>query len=369
MTRGSTNDVWTLLRKDLALGPRSPVVLWALVLPVAVTLLVRGVFGGLFETSPRLGVVDRGDSQVAARLASLDGFTVTALDDADDLRSKVEVSDLDAGLVLPRGFDAAVRAGSRPPLDLFVGGESLASDRAVIAAAVLGAVRDLDAAEPPLEVAVVVLGEASLDVATRLIPLVVILAVAIAGAFVPAAGLLQEKESRTLDALLSSTVSIREVLAAKGAFGWLLAMATGVVTLALNGAFGAAPAALLLTVAVGAFMMAELGLILGAWARDAATMFTAWKSGGILLFLPVVFYVWPDLPQWIAKLGPTYWFLQPMFDLAVNQAGFADVWAELAVGALICVALLPAVAAMGRWLEVRLAGGSRNPRAEVVARR
>ena len=58
--------MWKVLRKDLALGPRSPIVLWAFVLPVVLTLLIRGVFGGLFETEPRLGIVDQGDSQVTA---------------------------------------------------------------------------------------------------------------------------------------------------------------------------------------------------------------------------------------------------------------------------------------------------------------
>ena len=47
------SNVWRVLRKDLALGPRSPIVLWALVLPIVLTLLIRGVFGGLFETEPQ----------------------------------------------------------------------------------------------------------------------------------------------------------------------------------------------------------------------------------------------------------------------------------------------------------------------------
>jgi len=360
------SDVWTLLRKDLAMGPRSPVVLWAVVLPIAITLLVRGVFGGLFDAQPRLGVVDQDGSVVATQLVALEGFDVVLLDDADALRSRVEANDLDAGLILPSGFDQALAAGDRPVLDLFVGGESLASNRAVISATVLGVVRDVAGTTAPVDVQLVVLGDASLDLSTRMIPLMVIMAVAIAGAFVPAAGLLQEKENRTLDALLTSTMSMRAVLAAKGALGWILAVATGIVTLVLNDAFGAAPGPLVLAIAIGAFMMAEFGLLLGAWARDAATMFTAWKSGGILLFLPVVFHIWPDLPGWIARIGPTYWFLEPMFDLAVNDAGFGDVWPELLVAAFICIALLPVVAWVGRWLEVRLASGYRTPSASAT---
>ena len=60
------SNVWKVLRKDLALGPRSPIVLWALVLPIVLTVLIRGVFGGLFESEPRLGIIDEGNSEVTA---------------------------------------------------------------------------------------------------------------------------------------------------------------------------------------------------------------------------------------------------------------------------------------------------------------
>ena len=66
------------------LGPRSPFVLYAFVLPVIMTLLIRSVFGGLFDANPRLAVVDLGSSQVTAEALELEGIDVTSLNDADD---------------------------------------------------------------------------------------------------------------------------------------------------------------------------------------------------------------------------------------------------------------------------------------------
>jgi hypothetical protein len=86
-----------ILGKDLHLGPRSPLVLWALVLPVAMTLLLRGVFGGLFAGEPRLGIVDLGRSELVAQAQQVPGLQVTLLDDVDELRTRVEDDDLDAG--------------------------------------------------------------------------------------------------------------------------------------------------------------------------------------------------------------------------------------------------------------------------------
>jgi ABC-2 type transport system permease protein len=353
----SARRSWRVLAKDLRLGPRSPLVLWALVLPVAMTLLVRGVFGSLFADEPRLGVVQAEPSAVTAAAQTASGIDVTVLDDAAALRADVEAGRLDAGIVLPTGFDEAVRADARPALELWISGASAAADRAVLTVAIIDAVRGLTPAEAPVEVEVVELGEAGLPIDLRLLPLLVIMAVAIAGGMVPAASLVEEKERGTLAALLSSPLSMGELLLAKGTLGFLLAVVTGLTTLLINDAFGAAPLATVLAILLGAVMMAEIGLLLGAWAPDTNTLFAAWKGGAILLIYPVVFFLWPELPGWAARLGPTYYFLRPVFALTVEQASLRDVAGDLAVAAVICAALVPAVAAAGRWLQRRLAIG------------
>lgn len=353
--------MWKVLRKDLALGPRSPIVLWALVLPIVLTLLIRGVFGGLFETEPRLGIVDAGSSEVTAAALEMEGMKVTTYDDVDDLLADVENNNLDAGLALQEGFDSAVRGGESPELQLYVGGESLASDRVVIQVTAIDLIRGVSGAAPPVDVEVVTIGEAGLDLSLRMLPLIVMYAVAIAGAFVPAMSLVGEKESGTVNAVLVTPTTVHQFMAAKVLLGVVLATLTGVMALLLNSALGNEPVAVILGILVGAVMMAEIGVMLGAWAHDANTMFTVFKGGAILLFYPVIFYIWPSLPTWIAQLGPTYYFLQPTFDLSVNGATFSEVWVELAIGIAICVALAPFVYRMGTWLQRRLGTGMVKP--------
>lgn len=345
-----------ILRKDIALGPRSPFLVWALVLPVVLTLLIRVVFGSLFDSEPRLGVVDLGNSQVVVAAEALEGIDVSILDDATTLRTMVESGDLDAGLVLQDGFDELVASGAQPPLGFWVGGESLASDRIILGVTTLDLIRTTSGVGSSVAVNVVPIGEEGLDLSVRMLPLLVIMAVAIAGAMVPAASIVQEKERRTLVAVLVSPATMRDVLVAKGTLGAVLAVLTGVITLIMNDAFGQEVVAVILAIALGGIMMAEVGLMLGSWAPDTNTLFTAWKGGSILLLFPVIFTIWPNLPQWIAKLGPTYYFLQPIFDLSVNGATLADVIGQLTIAAIICVALLPLVAMAGRSLERRMTG-------------
>ena len=236
----------------------------------------------------------------------------------------------------------------------------------MLTATVLDLVRGLTGEEASVAVEVVQLGEATLPLDLRLLPLIVMYAVAIPGGMVPASSLVEEKERGTLQAVLATPTSMGEVLVAKAALGMILGIVAGTVTLALNDAFGAAPLAVMLAVGVGALMMALVGLMLGAWAPDTNTLFAAWKGGGIILFLPAIFFVWPGLPTWPAYAMPAYYFLQPAYAVGVEGALLGDVAVHLVIAFGICLALLPAVAGVGRWLEVRLAAGRAEPAREAM---
>lgn len=341
----------TLLSHRLRVGPRSPLLLYALVLPFIATFLIRSVFGDLFVEEPRVGVVDPGSSEVAERYAVLDGLDVSFVDDEETLRRRVAGDELDTGLVLPPDVDRTLRSGERPDIGLYVGAASVDSDQGLALTSLLEVVRLVAGREAPVEVTTEEVESTGVPLALRMVPMLVMFAVALSGLLVPAASLIEERTKGTMSAVLVTPASVTDVLAATAAMGIVLSLATGTVTLALNGGFGGEPLALVVAMSLGALMMVEIGLALGAWARDTNTLFTVWKAGGTLLFFPIVFYLFPELPQWIAKLGITYWFLQPIFAVTAEGAPASDVWPTLAACAGICVLLLPLVWWAGRRLS------------------
>jgi len=347
--------VLTVLAKDLRLGPRSPIFLWVLVLPLLVTLVLQVAFGSLFDPSPRLGIVDQGESAVAAAARQVAGIQVVLLDGADDLKEQVEANDLDAGLVLAEGFDAALRVGQRPRLEFYVGGRSLASTRLVLAFTTLDLVRQVEGQAPPVEVEVVALGEEALPMTVRLVPLIAMYALVVAGVFLPAFSLADEREKRTLSALTVSPARLGEVVVAKGILGFGLAIPMAVVTLWINQALTGQWPALLAVLAVAGLLLVELGLVYGTVSKDITGVFTLIKGTGFLLLAPTVFYIFPNWPQWIAKLFPTYWVINPVYQVTVNHAGLGEVWEELVIGLGMSVLLALAVAATTRRLRARLA--------------
>ncbi|MBE0477189.1 MAG: ABC transporter permease [Coriobacteriia bacterium] len=343
------------MAKDVRLGPRSAIFMWAVLLPVMLTFLVQVAFASLFEPVPRLGIVDQGDSEVAAQARRLEGIRVTMLDDPEELMRQVEANDQDAGIVLQAGFDEAVRAGERPELRFHISGESLASNRGILSVTALDLVREVEGRAAPVEVEIVDLGEESLPIATRLVPVIVMYALIMAGVFLTAFAVVEERERGTLDALLVTPVRLSEVLAAKAAVGFAVAVVMSVVTLALNDALGASPGALLLGIGIAAAVSALIGLVFATASKDTQTLFGLVKGTGFLIFGPVIFYIFPDWPQWIARLFPTFWVIDPIYRIAIQGAGLADVWAEMAAAVGIGLVLLGVVRLLARRMQERLA--------------
>lgn len=331
--------VFALIRKDLALGPRSPILMYAVAMPIIITVLLQGVFGNLFASPPRLGIVDPGGSALTSAALALDGVRVRLLTDADELQRRVAAFDLDAGLVLTAGFDAALRAGERPPLTFYVAGESLASDRVILAVTTIDLLREVEGRRPLVDVEVVAPGGEGVPLELRLVPFAVLMALFAAGVFVTSFSFADEREKRTLDALLASPMTMAEVLWAKGLFGGALAAAMATVTLALNGALVGQAVGLLVALAVGAVMAALFGLLYGVLSPDTKVLFALFKSLNIVVFAPALFYVFPDWPRWIAYVFPTYWLIDPIVEIGQRGAGLGDVWWQLAIGAAICAVM------------------------------
>ncbi|MFW6252418.1 MAG: ABC transporter permease [bacterium] len=347
----NTKRVLSILKKDVQVSPRSPLVLFALVLPVALTGVLHLVFGSSFNAPPDLAYVDHGSSQIVQALRDSEAVGLHELDDEAELRERVGSGSFDAGLMLPEDFDEQVRSGERPQLQLYISGESYATDRLVVSVSTIDAVREISGSNPPLSVETVDLGnDDHVPLATRFVPVVAMYAFLIAGLFVPAASIVDERERGTLTAVTVTPASLSDLLAAKLLFGMVLTIIMTLVTLGLNDAFGSSLSTMVLVIVLTSAFWSLLGLIVGLLSKNSQTLFAVVKGSGALLMAPVVFYLFPDWPQWIASLFPTYWAIDPLWQIMTNDAGFADVRASLAVVLGLSAALALVVAALARKL-------------------
>ncbi len=351
----SPTRIWKILRKDLALGPRSPFFLFAVLLPIVLTVVLQAAFGALFAPPPRLALVEEASSEITASLMRHEGIELVLLEDAEQLRHRVQSNDFDVGLVLPQGFDDAVQSGQKPVLRLFVSGESYVSDRFVIQATILAAVREVAGEISPVGVEPVILGEQAPPLSLRLVPVIVFYALVMAGVFIPGASLVQEKEQGTLTAMVVSPVRTSEVLIGKWALGFLFASAMSAVTLFLNDAMGTSPLEVILVLLVAAALTSMLGVLFGVLSKDSAMFFGLTKGVGLLLFAPVLFYLFPDWPRWIARVFPLYWIIEPIWRVSVMGEPIRTVWREIVMALAITAVMIPFLVGLARRMHAKLA--------------
>lgn len=103
-------------------------------------------------------------------------------------------------------------------------------------------------------------------------------------------------------------------------------------------------------------MCVPIGIIYGCLAPDAKTLYTLVKSLNILLIGPVAFYFIPSLPEWLARLFPTYWFIDPLYMISLDNAGLHRIGGKLTVAVVMGISLwFPAVVS-GKRMQNRLAG-------------
>ncbi len=348
----SVRRVATLLRRELLQGPKSFILLWSVVLPVVMSLVLSLVFGTLFNDKPKLGIADEDSSGLVTLVQDSPSVITREYGSVSDLEQAVKTGAVDFGIVLPEDFDSLVTEGQPVEITAYVWGESLAKHRVIAQVTLLDLVRKLSGREAPVDITVNTLGdEASIPWSDRLLPLMVLMAVFIGGMFLPATSLVTEKQKRTLEALTVTPTTLREVFLAKGILGFVISLAMGLIILALNQAFGGQPDLLVLMLALGAVMAAELGLILGAFAKDMSSLFAVWKSGGILLFGPAIIYLFPEIPQWIGQIFPTYYLVEPVVRISQQGGGWSDIATHLFVLVGLDVLLVAAVVLAGKKMR------------------
>jgi ABC-2 type transport system permease protein len=248
-----------------------------------------------------------------------------------ELRTAVRNGSVDGGIILPEGFDQQVEQGDIE-IPLLIWGESLAKDRAVLIASVSNGIRDFVGQETPVDIQVISLGnQENIPWDDRLLPIIVLFTVFVSGFVLPAISLLNEKEKKTIDALMATPLSIGEIFLAKGTLGVIVGIFMGIVILAINQVIGEQTALLILMLFLSTVMAAALGLMLGSIVNSIQSFFGNMKLINIFLFAPALFYLFPGVPEWAGRIFPTYYIIEPIFEITQRNGTWSDIYVNVIV--------------------------------------
>ena len=322
----------TIIQKDFTGGLGKTFFIMAIAVPIIMTLLVNLIFGKFFLGKPSLAVIDSGNIEMGNKIRSLESVIIKDIESEDQLQERIESGAIDGGIVLSKDFKEKLEKSELPKVKFYIGGESLASSRLVLATSLADLLREEVGSKLPIEIKEVTLGEASeLPLKVKFIPLLIMYTIFIGGCTLPAALVVDEVEKKTVKAVTITSATLSELLSAKAIVGFFTSFIMGIITLLINQVFIGNIWLLIIFMLLGSFFAVELGLIIGSISKDLTTTWTYVKTLGFLIALPALLYLFPQVPEWISKLFPTYYLFNPIIEITQHAAKFVDVWNDILI--------------------------------------
>ena len=376
----NVHPAFVIAAKDLRqrFRDRSAIVL-GFVAPLAIAWLMSAAFQATatFHTTVGYAAIDRGTFGAAVGRALHDPgiskvLKVKAYADETAVRRALAQHRVQSGLVVPRGFSAAVTSGGPAHIDVLtdvdnaVAGQvtravadsfvaQLHADRLSVAAAIAAGAPRARVAELARQAARLRLpagvshrsvGDRGLKTIDYVAPGMGIFFVLFAVGFTARSWFI-ERSAGTLDRIAAAPMGYPTVLVGKamGTFGYAvasLATMAGVSTLAFGADWGdpVAVAALVLGMALAVVALTMLVIVSARTERQAegfASLLTFGLAlaGGNFVFLSVA----PPLLRRLALFTPNGWTLRGFTDLATGVGGLSAVAAPLA-GIAACTAVV-----------------------------
>ncbi|MCI0397608.1 MAG: ABC transporter permease [Chloroflexi bacterium] len=318
--------ILALVRKDLLNLARSPSMLLMMVLPLFLQLFFQVAFGDLSGV-PVLPVAlyDPAGSPVAALLAELPNVELQQVTSEAALAAAME--DAAAGIAVPADFAAALAGGERPELTVWLNSRPIwESELADFQQGLAEQVWELGGQQPPVRLSwTPVAGTAELpdddsSAGAFLLTLLLMTGMAMNGLNVSLL-VVEEKDERTLDALLLSPAGKAEFVISKGLTVFLYTLLITGVMFAISGQIGGAWPVTTASLLLGALFMVGSGLLLGS-IFQTKNQCNAW--GGLImlvLIMPSWLAVWQPTQSWLVVLRvlPTY-YLTDLLMMSLGQA-------------------------------------------------
>ena len=333
------NIVSAITRKDVVDAIRHRYLLTALVTPLFVALLFRVLLPGVDNAKILTIVVhDAGGSALVAELRQSRQIGVVDAASADAIAGEVERRKAIGGLVVPAGFDADLAGGKQPELTVYINNQKTIFEQAAFRQLLDKMVRAFAKQPEPARLVWVdvdkgandeIRGGTGLD--QMLLPLLLVLTFGMTGAFVVPLLIVEEKEKRTLDFLLSSPASLNDIVAGKAMTGVVYTILIAGLLLGINRRFIQNWPLTLLTVVLGLLFVVAVGLVIGSLLKNTMQVNT-WASF-VLIILMAPSFPLLGISAWFEKamrVIPTY-YLSEALKLSMAGTVSSQLWLYLAV--------------------------------------
>jgi len=326
-----------IAQKDLVDAIRNRYLLVALLTPLSVALLLRLMMPGIDSLKKMTIVVHDPDrSALVSQLRATPQIKLVEANSAAAARDEVEKVDANGALVVPPNFDADVAADKQPEIAVYVNNKKGSIEQASFRATVERQVRALVQRPPPAKLNWINLHEETgspsgeINLNQMMLPLLLLLTFGMTGALVVPLLLVEEKEKRTMDFLLTSPARITEVIAGKAFTGVVYSVLIAAVLLGLNRDLVGNWPLTTLTIMLGLLLIVAIGLLMGSLFQTTMQVNT-WASLALLALIAPSF-PFPGSPavlETAMRFIPTYYFVEAL-KLSLGGTSTLRMWGYLA---------------------------------------
>ncbi|HEU4833593.1 MAG TPA: ABC transporter permease [Pyrinomonadaceae bacterium] len=333
----NTRVVAAFVQKDVVDAVRNRYLLGALVTPLFVAILLRLLLPGISNLNFTVVVHDPGNSRLVSELRAVPQMKVVTAASAEVVANELENAKAVGGLAIPNNFDADVAERKQPELVIYVNNKRNDIEQAMFRQLVERQFNAVVKEHLPARLTWVDVNQEAeaqssiLNLNQMMLPLLLLLTFAMTGALVVPLLLVEEKEKRTLDFLLTSPASLTEIIAGKALTGVVYSFLIAGLLLAINSRLIDNWPLTLLTVLLGVLFVVAVGLVMGSFFQNTMQVNT-W-AGLILFVLLAPSFPSLRLPEMIDKamvFVPTHYFVEA---LRLSSGGTPPprIWGHLAI--------------------------------------
>jgi len=332
-----------LVAKDFTLFFRNRFFALITSLGLVVYVAMYFIMPGSVDETMEIGLYAPGWSPISGDIQQ-QGLEIHVAESKDELEDGVIAHEYVAGIGIPGDLMEKLASGRRPQIDLYFA--SGAPEEAQ--AAVSSLIRELIYAQTgqPLAVDFATQVLPGPDMAgeqipprDRMRPLFAVLLI-VFETYGMATLITEEVEHRTIQALLVTPVSVKDLFAAKGITGITLAFGQGALFLAFVGGLNHQPAIIILALLLAALLVTGVGFLIASLAKDMMSVLAWGVLALVILVIPGMGVMFPGVITGWAKAIPSYYVVDTVDRVANYGSGWPDIWQNLVILVVFDVAFL-----------------------------
>ncbi|AKB76857.1 hypothetical protein MSHOH_0374 [Methanosarcina horonobensis HB-1 = JCM 15518] len=328
--------ILAIFRKDLISSVKNKNILIILLTPVLLSILFNSTVSLTDDIAVPIAVYDEGYSgDFVEHLGSTGSYEVTITDSAGRSEELLYNEKVAAVVIIPEGFSADVENGLTSSLNITVNPYDAKS--VVFLQTYRDVIMDFAGQEYPVHVSLNML-PAGLQ-SRFYIPVWLMFTVIFVGMMVLPNTLTTEKEKKTLDAILVSPASEKDVIYGKSFFGLFLTVFISLVIIFINGGFVGNFPAVLFFIVLGSTAFTGLGLLIASYSDNYSSASLLSTICMAPLILPALLADLSGEIRYISYLIPSTYMFNGIKDAMLNNSGISDLYPELGVLVIFNIAV------------------------------